>query len=128
MNGTMANDFAGWLRKRMGELGLTQADLARESGIAKSHVSRLLSGESRPTPDSAQRLSKALNLPPDTILIFGGQLPGRPTRNARAEEWLLLFTELDDEQQQNELEELRFRVNRRRRGRNARTASAASDN
>lgn len=42
------------------ELGLTQQELARMAGLAQSTIARLESGESSPSADTAQRVSRCL--------------------------------------------------------------------
>lgn len=53
--------LAGRLRQRRMEKGWSASELARRAGIARSHVSRIESGESaRPSADVLQRLALAL--------------------------------------------------------------------
>ena len=48
------------LRRKRIEAGLNQMDLAAETGIQQSHISRLERGESSTTPKSLARLARAL--------------------------------------------------------------------
>lgn len=48
------------LRRKRVEAGLNQVDLALETGIGQSHISRLESGASSTTPRSLARLARAL--------------------------------------------------------------------
>lgn len=50
------------VKNRIGELGLTQAELARRADMERSNLHRLLSGKSGQVPDSWQRVLDALGL------------------------------------------------------------------
>jgi transcriptional regulator with XRE-family HTH domain len=54
------------LLERMQELGLTQADLARRTGLSRGYIHLLLRGQrgSRIGADALQRLSTALDVAP----------------------------------------------------------------
>jgi len=45
------------------EKGLTLSELSRMSGVAKSHISYIESGEKTPTIKTLCKLAKALNVP-----------------------------------------------------------------
>jgi transcriptional regulator with XRE-family HTH domain len=52
------------MRQRRGELGMSLNDLAAATGLHKSFLSRLESGEVRqPATDSLRRIARALGLP-----------------------------------------------------------------
>ena len=52
---------------RMEEMRLSQADLARATGIAQNSISRVLSGKQRLYLDQAKRIADFLSLPLDYI-------------------------------------------------------------
>jgi len=56
------HDFAARLRPLMARAGLTAYALARKSGVSKQSLSKLLSGDSRPSLDTARRLAHALGV------------------------------------------------------------------
>ncbi|HTL11297.1 MAG TPA: helix-turn-helix transcriptional regulator [Bdellovibrionota bacterium] len=53
-----------WMRQRRLELGLTQEDLARTAGVARTHICELERGRHRPKVSTNIRLSKALGVYP----------------------------------------------------------------
>ena len=53
---------ADHLKEYLEVRSMTQADLARETGLSTGRVSELLSGKRRITPHNALRLEKALGL------------------------------------------------------------------
>ena len=59
------------LRRRVGE-DFSRADLARESGVSESHISRLESGERGISPEVAHKLAPALNLTPAAFYALLG--------------------------------------------------------
>jgi addiction module HigA family antidote len=52
----------------MEALNMTQADLSRASGISRSRISRMLSGQRGISADTALRLSRWLGTPPEMWL------------------------------------------------------------
>ncbi|MCO6465964.1 MAG: helix-turn-helix transcriptional regulator [Bradyrhizobiaceae bacterium] len=51
------------LRKYRQEKGLTQEELAAESGVASEYISRLEAGKRNPTVAIVEKLAKAMKLP-----------------------------------------------------------------
>lgn len=56
------NDWPGFLKKYMKELGWDNLDLAAESGIDRSQVSRWLRGEGHPRNDKLRQVCQALRV------------------------------------------------------------------
>jgi transcriptional regulator with XRE-family HTH domain len=67
--------FAHWLNLTMERRGLSQADLAREVGVADAQVSRWRRGRVIPTVRSLQRIADTLGVPRATL----DSLAGYPT-------------------------------------------------
>jgi transcriptional regulator with XRE-family HTH domain len=59
------------LRRRVAE-DFSRADLARESGVSESHISRLESGERRISVEVARKLAPALKLTPAAFYALVG--------------------------------------------------------
>ena len=79
--------------------------------------------------DVAQKMARTLKLPEETILGEAGLL--KPVGNAddlKAKQWelLSLFGEMSDDEQEEELATLRLRVERRKRGKNAKRSAAGA--
>ena len=53
------------MRRRRGEFGLTQADLARELGCAPITLRKVEAEERRPSVELAQRMVEILRVPPE---------------------------------------------------------------
>lgn len=61
-------EFARRLYKLMLDRGWRQADLARAAGLPRNAISVYLRGASLPTPSNLEKLAKALEMKPDTLL------------------------------------------------------------
>jgi len=72
--------FAEKLRQARRSRGMTQRDLARESHLTESYISRLENGAIAPGIDLVARLARALGSPIGELLPVGEA----PERNARA--------------------------------------------
>ena len=66
-------DFGERLRSLRKTRGWTQADLARASGLTRSHISRLEAGAIQlPSRERLHRLAQALGTTPDDLLAAAG--------------------------------------------------------
>jgi transcriptional regulator with XRE-family HTH domain len=52
--------MAGWLKAAIEQAGITKFQLARDSGVPRSHIYKLLDGEVNPRWDIVQKLARAL--------------------------------------------------------------------
>ena len=54
----------GWtLEEALAESSMSQADLARHTGLSEKHISQLIKGEAPITVDTAVRLERATDIP-----------------------------------------------------------------
>jgi transcriptional regulator with XRE-family HTH domain len=67
--------FSDWLVNAMREREMTAADLARGARKSSAVISRILSGERNPAPDTVQAIAHALRLPPEVVYRNAGMLP-----------------------------------------------------
>ncbi|TDV43755.1 phage repressor protein [Pseudomonas graminis] len=66
-------DFGSRLRRKLTELGLSESEAGRRSGVPQPTINRILSGESSsPRRPTVEKLAKALKVSPDW-LMFGGR-------------------------------------------------------
>ena len=52
--------MAGWLKAAIEQAGITKFQLARDSGVPRSHIYNLLNGNVNPRWDIVQKLARAL--------------------------------------------------------------------
>jgi transcriptional regulator with XRE-family HTH domain len=69
-----SQDWAGYLESAMRGAGLTQAELARRSGLAESMVSRWLRGLNQPDVPNLRRVGPVLGVPMLELLVAAGHV------------------------------------------------------
>jgi transcriptional regulator with XRE-family HTH domain len=72
------NSFGNLLREYMKEYAISQLKLAEDTGYDHSFISRLWSGQRKPTRENVERIIPALRLPPpkrDALQAAAGLLP-----------------------------------------------------
>lgn len=85
----MDTGFSNWLNDMMVKKELTQADLARKSGLTRQAISYYLNGKSKyPQIDALKKIAIALEVPIEVILRVIGVLSPNPELNETEEEML----------------------------------------
>jgi transcriptional regulator with XRE-family HTH domain len=72
--GSSHQDWAGYLDAAMRSAGLSQAELARRTGLAESMVSRWLRGLNQPDVPNLRRLGPVLGVPMLELLVAAGHV------------------------------------------------------
>jgi len=94
----MNTKFSEWLFNELRKRDMSQADLARASGITRGGVSNLLNQVRRPDPGTCTAIAKAFNLPPETVFRAAGLLPSAPPdQPPTLLQWINLYLEADDD-------------------------------
>lgn len=70
--------FGDWLLEQLKKEEMSQADLARRSGLTRGAVSMLVRGQTQPKGETCGRIAQALGLTPETVLKAAGILPELP--------------------------------------------------
>lgn len=79
--------FADWLTAEMNQRGLSQSDLARQAGLARSVINKITNHiNKKPDPETCKAIARGLQKSPITVFIAAGLLPQMPERS----------TEMDD--------------------------------
>lgn len=89
--------FSGWLGTVIVQRGISQADLARDSGLSQAHISKLVSGKSGAGITTCVALAKALGLSVDYVMRQAGILDTPVDYDALCDEWGPLLHALDDD-------------------------------
>ena len=76
------------IKKRAKEIGLSQTDISRKSGLSNSQVSRIFKFQSTASQEALVSLAQAVNYPPESILRMAKVLPSRPDTDLWVEEQL----------------------------------------
>jgi transcriptional regulator with XRE-family HTH domain len=66
--------FSGWLSLQLSEKNLSQAELARRSGITQSNISLVLNEKRNPGPDFCKKIARGLKMPPEKVYRAAGLL------------------------------------------------------
>lgn len=74
-----ARDFGLWLEERMGALGISQADLARASGVNEGSLSRYKRGAVTPDPATIQKLATPLQADVEEMMRLAGHSTDEPS-------------------------------------------------
>lgn len=97
-------DFGNWLRNEIKVRGRTQAEFAKLLNIEQPHLSHIINGSRGPSDEVLEKISIALNLPMETILIEAGKLKRKPNYNPKVQEAIELLNQL----KASDLEEIIF--------------------
>lgn len=60
-------EFGKRIYKIVVDMGITQSDLSRMSGLGRDSISQYVRGKSAPTPVNLKKLAKALNVDPNDL-------------------------------------------------------------
>lgn len=92
-------EFAEWLQEELDKRDWRQADLARYGGIATSMLSRVMTGERSPGPDTCVSIARAFRMPPEDVFRKAGLLPLQQNETETQREMRFLFDQLDEQAQ-----------------------------
>lgn len=104
------DNFGFWLQQEREKIGLSQAELARLSGLNRAVISKVENNASDPTPETLSAIARALRLPPETVFRIAGLLPPVPPNTEQTDELLYLFAQLPDNQKPIAVDYIRFLV------------------
>lgn len=115
---SMAN-FGGWLLEELERRDWSQSDLSRKSGLSRSTISNLISGNRGLGKDVALALSDAFGLPLTDVIAAAGDIP------AQIESGLVrridhLANQMDEAEQKDLIEYIMLRLRLKKgKGKNA---------
>ena len=92
------------VRQLRTSLHLTQEEVAKQVGVVTSYIAMIESGRTKnPSPEVLRALAKALEAPPEDLVIAAGYLPERPPSGEAKEQQYIHedLVGLSDEEVQN---------------------------
>lgn len=114
-------EFREWLESEMKHRGMTQAGLVKASGLNRGMVSMLLSGERNAGRETADKIARAFNLPPENVYRIAGLIPKSfeeiVDSNPSFRELYAIMNQLSLEDQAELLRYARFRLSTSAKGR-----------
>jgi len=78
--------FSQWLNEKLISKSLTQAQLAKRSGLSRQAISNFVNQVSLPSTESCMALARGLGLPSDQVLEAAGHRVSAPGSNPTLEE------------------------------------------
>jgi transcriptional regulator with XRE-family HTH domain len=106
----MELSFGSWLQSEMNKKHLSQADVARLTGMTTGGVSFLINETRKPSPDTLNAIAHAFKYPPEFVFRIAGLLPKETPTD---EELEFLFSQLQPDEQDEIKEIVRMKLNRR---------------
>jgi transcriptional regulator with XRE-family HTH domain len=100
---TERSAFGLWLLSELETRRWSMRELARQTGVSESTISRIISGKRNPSTRLSRRIAEALHLPPETIFREAGLLPESNEEAPGVREALYLFQELPEDEQRRVL-------------------------
>lgn len=97
----MDMDFIDWLDQEMKKREMSQADLARKSGLSKQVISDYLNRKKKyPDPETLTAFAHGFSLSPIVLFRKAGLLPDTPTDQVRLDDWEYLLNQLPPDEQE----------------------------
>ncbi len=95
---TERSAFGRWLLDELDARRWSMRELARQTGVSESTISRIVSGKRNPSSALCRRMAEALRVPPERVFRQAGLLPNYPQESPRMKEALYLFRELPEDE------------------------------
>lgn len=100
--------FSEWLLQEMNKANLSQADLARITGLSTGAISNLINQVRSPSPEALNKIAKALKLAPENVFRIAGLLPQELEKDYLTEEAEFLLSQLTELQRKQAVKFIRF--------------------
>lgn len=111
----MSDELRVWISEELERRHWSHRELARQSGLSNSLVSKTLSGKMNVSITFCYKIAKAFDVPPEKVLRLAGILPTGPASDEDTlQELIELARNLSPEDQKEILEYVRFRYQRRK--------------
>ena len=107
------SDFPEWLQGELDKRGWRQIDLARRSGIYPTYITFIIQGNRRPGPKFCKPIADALDLPQEIVFRQAGLLSPLLFDCSTYTEWINLFSQLSQYNQQEMIEFARIKLERK---------------
>jgi len=108
---SMDTKFSHWLMHEMNKRELSQADLARASGLTRQAISYYLAGKSKqPDEIALQQIARAFKISVEEIYRAAGILPPVTESSARSRQVEHLLSQLPPEEYEGMVEYIKLRL------------------
>lgn len=106
--------FSAWLQSEMDKRFLSQADLAREAGVTRAAINRVLTETRRPGTAVCRGIAKAFGLDEEDVMIRAGHMTRR-AEDMGLDDWIAVGRKLTEEERAELLEWAYAKIARRDR-------------
>ena len=104
--------FVEWLQNEMRVKNISQAELARLSGISPPQISKILNMQSAPSENSLSAIAHAVGYPPETVFRLAGLLPTSEEETPDLQELKHLYSKASDKIKAEILDFVRYKIRR----------------
>lgn len=108
--------FTEWIQAQLKQLGMSQAELSRRTGLSTGHVSMIVNGDRDPGPDACKAIAKAFDLPESVVFQAAGLLTGIHEEGEGSALKTMahsLFDRLDVDDQEELVQFMRLKIQRK---------------
>jgi transcriptional regulator with XRE-family HTH domain len=92
-------DFVSWVQNELKNRNMSQAELARKSGLTRSAINKLVNRQQlAPGNDMCLGIANAFNIPPETVFRKAGILPPKPIGSSFMDKLMHLASQLPEEE------------------------------
>lgn len=95
---TERSAFGRWLLNELDARRWSMRELARQTGVSESTISRIVSGKRNPSSALCRKMAKVLRVPPERVFREAGLLPDYSDDSPETREALYLFRELPEDE------------------------------
>lgn len=110
----LAMEFNDWLLNCLNEKGWNQSELATRAGVTRTAISDVISGRRNPGPNLCLAISRALNLPPETVFRAAGLLPAKPAATQKLDEAAYILSMLGEDDLEEIIQIARLKLERQK--------------
>ena len=109
------SDFPEWLQGELDKREWRHKEFAQRSGLIRPYITFLIIGKHRPRPKYCRPIADALDLPQELVFRRAGLLSPLPFDCSNYTEWIKLFSQLSEGNQQEMIEFARIKLERTNR-------------
>ena len=113
-------EFTNWLQEEMSIRGMSQADLARKTGLTTAGVSLMFTNKKAPRPETLRAIARAFDFPPEFVFRMAGLLPAESPTD---EELVYLYDQLTPDEQSEIKAIIRIKLTKNQGETNAKNVS-----
>ena len=108
--------FSEWLNSELNKRGMSQADLARITGLTRGGISNLVNQVREPDPKTLTAIAEAWGLDEVSVFRIAGLLPAKPAADEKIDEALHILSMLETDDLEEIIQIARLKLEREKAG------------